>query len=261
MLRVYMIGLIYFNGCDEDQKFAFVPDGRLGAHGVCPHFASLWIRPEHIDLEGTLWPERDLKLVGEEPMYEFKMVEPAQIFFPDLANPLSCADLDAAMPKLKKEKKKDKDEVIEYFEIDAANARTIAKVEIRGGTIVPYDMKRNEQFGLVEWTIGAPSGVEITAGPRRIRLVPEASAEVILSNIHSIDLNANKDQLADHDHIQMFKQLNPALREDVVLVASKPAKLPEPSTNNPLLRRLEGLHFTCGETPPCCASIVVAGGD
>lgn len=261
MLKVYMVGLIYFNGCDEEEKRAFAPDGRVAAFGVRPHFASLWVKANQVNLGAgaTQWPERQLRSIDGVDVIEFRILEPVEIVFPDQNNPLSCADLDAVMPKLKKDKKKDEDE--EYFAIDPVNARTIATVTIGGGRIVPFEMKKNKKFGLVEWTIDNPSGLQITAGERSITLMPGVATEVVFSNIHAIDLNANLDTLADDDHIQLFKQLNPALGEGVTLVAHKPGNLPRAQTNNALLKRLEDAHFTCGETPPCCARIVMEGND
>ena len=258
MLKVYMVGLIYFNGCDEPVKRMFAPDGRVGAFGIIPHFASLWIRADQVQ-DGTQWPEQVTRFIGGVSMTEFRIPEPSEIVFPVQSGTVACDALDALMPKLKKDKKKDEDE--EYFEIDPDHANTIATVPIRGGALVPYDIKHGTGnfFGLVEWTIVNESGREIRAGVRRIALVPEVETEVVFSNIHNVDPNAKKDNLADRNHIQLFKQLNTTLPPNVTLVSHKPVNLPDPDTDNVVVKGLQGAQYTCGVTPPCCARIVRGG--
>src|SRR5690349_9599686 len=217
MLKIYMFGLIYFDGCDAEEMHAYAPDGTEGDadEDIPPHFASLWIRADLVDTSATVWAEKETHSIDGVVMNQFRIPDPAVMMFPDLGNPLSCVALDAVMPKLKKKK----DE--EYFEIDPVNARTIAKATIRGGELVPYDLK-NKWNGVVEWTIAHPSGIEITAGARKIVLVADVDAEVVLSNIHDIPLNASHDSLRSKNHVQLFKQLNPALGDDVTLVSQRP---------------------------------------
>jgi len=259
MLKVYVVGLIYFSGCDEEVKRAFAPDGTVAKFGLPQHFASLWIKDTQVDLSAgaTQWAERQVHSISGANVIEFRIPASVELVFPDQGNTLSCDALDAVMPKLKKKKRKDEDP--EYFEIDEGGASTIARVTIRGGRLEPFEMKKNKKFGLVEWTIDNSSGPEITAGARKIRFAPGVDAEVVFSNIHTVNLNGI-DHLADDDHIQLFRQLlNSEQREAVTLAAAKVGKLNRSPTNNEFLKALEGSHFTCGETPPCCARIVIEG--
>ena len=261
MLKVYMVGLIYFNGCDELEKRMFAPDGRVGAFGVGPHRASLWINTDLVNIGATAWPERVAHVIDGVDVIEFQIPNPADIVFPVQNGPVSCDALVAIMPKLKKDKKdKKKDDEDEYFEIDPNHAETIARVTISGGELVPYDIKHGAGnfFGLVEWRIVNQSGLAITAGGRTITLVSGAAVEVVFSNIHPVDPNAKKDDLRG-DHIQLFRKLNTTLPNNVTLVAHKPANLPDPDTDNVVIQGLRGAQFTCGVTPPCCARVVHGG--
>lgn len=255
-LTVYVVGLIYFDGCDQPQMRAYAPDGRNGQFTDVPHNASLWIQADQVQ-DATQWgpvADRPTRSVGGVPFIEFKIKTPVDLEFPDQADPLSCTALDAAMPKLKKEKKKDDD--MEPFEIDPDSAETIAKVTIHGGTLEPYEITNKNRSGLVQWTIDPPSGRVITAGDRRITL-EEIDAEVVFTNMHEIPLTGENDHLADDEHIQLFKQLmDPAVRENVTLIPAKPIRLPEVVTENKFVGLLRAAKYSDGETPPCCAQFV-----
>jgi hypothetical protein len=261
MLKVFMVGLIYFDGCDEEVMHAYAPDGRVAKFGVVPHFASLWIQADQVNTDATVWPERETHSIDGVPVIEFRIPDPTEIVFPVGDDQLSCAALDAVMPKLTAEKKNAKDE---YFEIDPDNALTIATVTIPGGELVPYDLK-NKWSGVVEWRIANPSGLEITAEITvestteewTIVLKADVDAEVVLSNIHNIPLNASHDSLRSKNHVQLFKQLNLGLGDDVTLVSHRPGPpLSQLVTNNKYLGFLRLVDFTCGDTPPCCSMLV-----
>jgi hypothetical protein len=254
MLKVYVVGLIYFDGCDQPQMRAYAPDGRDGEFTGIAHNASLWIRASQVVAETTNWGDRAIHVLDGVPFVEFRITTPSELLFPDENDLLSCTALDAAMPKLKKEKKKDDEE--EDFEIDPANALTIARLTIRGGTVVPYEITNKNRSGLVEWRIENPSGSQITAGDRVITLAA-GDAEVVFANMHDIPLDAKHDKNADDDHIQLFRQLMaPGLRNVVTLRPAKPSKLAEVSTENQYVSFLRMVKYSDGETPPCCARFV-----
>lgn len=251
-LTVYMIGLMYFSGCDEPEMVVYVPDGtsaeRAAELGIPQHFASLWIKADHVNAGATNWAET---LPRQIPgVSEFRIGQDCEVAFPDGNESLNCKPLDAVMPKLKK------DDDAEPFEVDPENAETIATVTIHGGTLDPFDVKKNpnKYFGVVRWTIANPSGLQITDGEQTVTLRGDVAAEVVFSNIHQPVLGPNgKDSVAG-DHIALFKQLNPEY-ENATLISHKPGNPPNLKTNNQVINSLEGIAHTCGVTPPCCALV------
>jgi hypothetical protein len=249
MLKVYMTGLIYLNGCDEDVKRAYAPDG-TGEEP--PHYASLFIAADQI--EATDWWSESKISHDKVVTIEFRIPAPSYIWFPDVGNAVSCIDLDDKLPKLKKKKAgKDYD-----FDVDPGTAQAIAQVTIRGGSIQPCRFKN---IGLVEWTIAPQSALTITAvkkdgsDSRTIRLKPPAgavAAEVVFANTHdffSVD-EKGSDPLAG-DHVGLFVKLSP--EPDVTVVSKKaPGSVGKLKTDNAILNLMRKNAHTEGDTPNCC---------
>lgn len=256
-MKVYVTGVIFFNGCNDAEMGAFAPDGRAGMpeQGIPPHEASLWIAEENV-ADAAWWPGRAGcdNLVGFEggAMREFRIMDPARIVFPDLNNAKTCEPLDEKLPKLKKKKKNG---TTEDFEVDPENAETIARVTIRGGDIKAC--RFDKKIGVVEWTIPNPSDLQITAilqdgSVAGTITLNDPAAEIIFANAHDLltDPNRKTDFLAD-DHVGLFQKLNP---EADVTVFSEHAKSKAESlhTENRLATHMLRIRFNCGETPPCC---------
>ncbi|MFL6245625.1 MAG: hypothetical protein ACJ74H_06345 [Thermoanaerobaculia bacterium] len=249
-----MTGLIYFNGCQEEVKRAYAPDGTEGE--MIPHYASLFIAADQINESGTGWWDNSwtTRDIGDPPVIEFRIPDAADIWFPDEGNAVSCDDLENKLPKLKKKKTKKGD--LQNFAINPKTPQTIAEVTIRGGAIEPFRL--TERMGLVQWTIPQPSGLSITvvlkdSGESRTITLASADAEVVFSNTHDLFTldEAGHDALAGN-HIVLFSKLNPT-QASGILVSQKPKhNVEELTTGNTFLKYMKNIFHTCGETPPCC---------
>ena len=243
MLHVYMAGLVYFTGCDEEVKRAFAPDGR---DYDPPHEASLWIAAA--DVEQDDWwdgeTERISRNVEGTLVIEFRIPHPVTIWFPDQGNVVDCYDLDDGLAKLKK---KNEDDSEEEFEIDPETAITIAKVTLRGGELRP---RRFKDITVLQWTISNTPTRQITAvrndtGEPRTITVRDA-AEIIFTNIHDVTITA------PGDHADVFRQLNPS-QGGVSLVSTKaPGSVGHLDSSNVSLNFIRPAVRGEGNTPGCC---------
>lgn len=266
MLKVYMTGLIYFNGCEEAVKRAYAPDGR-NYPPLPPHQASLFIAASQIEESATQWwPAPDFRKTHTvegapgDTVIELRLPDPANIWFPDTGNvPATCMDLETKLAKLKKKKH---DESEEDFDVDPATAQAIAEVTLRGGSIQPFRVDKN---GVVEWTITNHGTLAITAvlkngsGERTITLkppAPGAAAEVVFANVHDLFLNDRKDDLAG-SHVGLFLQLNPTLAGVTVISKEPTGRVDRLTTGNAMINYMDRIKWTCGVTPGCCRTIIV----
>lgn len=256
-MKVFITGLIYFNGCRETVKRAYAPDGR--AEG---HFASLWIEANQVKESATEWWSdfRETRRVEGVDVIEFRIPDDAAITFPDEGSSVSCVELDKKLPKLKKKKH---DEPEEDFDVDPATAETIAEVTIRGGEIRP---RRFKDMGLVQWTIANPSAAQITVALKDvpgqsgiITLETPAQTEIVFSNTHNLFLlNANGHEAFAGNHVALFIKLNPG--SDGIVVSNKPSgNAGQLKTTNAILNHMRKTAHTEGETPPCCKTLPIHG--
>ncbi|HEX2100406.1 MAG TPA: hypothetical protein VHF69_07075 [Candidatus Synoicihabitans sp.] len=260
MLTVYVAGLIYFNGCKQNVKRMYAPDG---TDEKPLHYASLWVAADLLEENATQWWNgfRHSYAVEGGQVVEFRMPGPAEITFPDLGHSNgTCDDLETKLGKLKKKKQ---DGTEEDFEIDPATAQTIAEVTIRGGDIRP---RRFKETSLVEWTMNNPPTLQITAAlknnpgqSRTITLKPSAggvSAEVVFANTHDLFAGDGKGFRDDDDHdVALFKKLNPALAGETLVSKKAQGNAGQLSTANAIIHRLRDFgRFAGGDPPNCCNS-------
>jgi hypothetical protein len=241
MLNIYMAGLIYLNGCDQEVKRAYAPDG---TGDDPPHHASLWITAADLDQENWWSGQKISHPVNGDTVFEFRIPEPSTLWFPDDGNAADCYDLDEGLPKLKKKKQ---DGTEEDFDVDPANAETIAEVTIRGGEIRP---RRFKDITVVQWTITAPPTRQITAvidetgEPRTITV--KNPAEVIFANIH--DAGAPN----PGDHVDVFRKLN-SVEAGAVLVSTKArGSVGHLDASIVALNFIRPMAKGEGDTPGCC---------
>ena len=259
-MKIYVTGLIFFNGCNEDVKGMFAPDGRQDLpEGIPVHQASLWIAPEHVvGSETAWWPGREGAVRSHDidgaTVLEFRIMDPAKIEFPDLNNgDPNCDELDKKLPKLKKKKKNG---ATLDFEIDLDAAETIAEVMLRGGTVTPCLLEKKIHF--VEWTIDNPSSLQIIAKLQDGDSVAgtitlnNLQAEIVFSNTHDVFVGGEekKDRLAG-DHTALFQKLNP--EADISVFSEKAKKdAADLITVNRFANYLFEIKYGDGDTPPCC---------
>ena len=253
MLRVFMTGLIYFNGCNAQTKRAFAPDARD------THQASLWIASDLILSEqwsGTR-VSRTIRVTGGGPprdveIIEFRITTPTLLQFPDGNDPMWCDDLENKLAKYKAHKPGGTEV---DFEADPATAQTIAEVELRGGRIEP---RRFTRTGVVEWTIGNHGAIEIIAAQKGGgvilgRIVLKDPADLVFSNMHDVFVDEKKD-VHGGNHIAHFLKLDATLAGATLVVSKLPGQL-ELHDPNDFIDYLRGKEFTCGESPSCCCLI------
>jgi hypothetical protein len=260
-MKIYVTGVIFFNGCNEPVKGAFAPDGRAGMpeKGIPPHQASLWIADEYVDSDATTWwtgraGAVTARQIEGDTVHEFRIMDPAKISFPDLFDPMTCDALDKKLPKLKKKKKA----TTVDFEVDPDTVQTIARVTIGGGHIEARRFER--KIPLVHWTIANPSGLQIVATLQSddtvvagIITLNNPEAEIVFANTHDLfaDPERKKDILGDDDHVALFQNLHPEADASVFSQKAK-NRAPSLTTEEPLLNFMRGIDYTCGDVPPCC---------
>jgi len=274
MLKVYMLGLLYFDGCEADERHVYAPDGRLWEP---LHYASFFIYESLINNTTNWWAEarhvHPIEVTGGGPPHtvqviEFQVPYPCTISFSSQGAAGLCDDLDTKLPKLKRRMNgQDSD-----FVFNPATAETIAEVTMAGGEIRP---RRFNSSGIVEWAITNDIPVVITAtrkdggGSRSIRL-NAVDAEVVFCNIHDVFVEGtqkgNSDVLknpnANEGHIDLFRKLNPNLG-NAILISSPPTGqvLPLAPITNAFLQYLRAKAHIEGETPPCCKGGGIVGND
>lgn len=57
MLTIHMVGLMYFNACNDGDKRVYVPNGTQGMDKIRPHYASLWIEEDKVVNDDVLVAE------------------------------------------------------------------------------------------------------------------------------------------------------------------------------------------------------------
>jgi hypothetical protein len=248
-MLVFMTGLIYFNGCNEAVKRAYATDATESGH-----FASLWIDADLVEESGTDWwdDSRETHDVDGVDVVEFRIPDPAEIWFPDEGDAMSCIDLDGKLAKLKKKKQ---DGTEEEFDVSPA-AQAIAEVTLRGGEIRPL---RYKNMGLAQWTLAHPPSLAITAvlkddaSESGTITLKTADAEIVFSNTHNlfdVDKKTKEDAHAG-DHVALFIALSP--EPNVTVVSKKPTgSVGQLKTDNAILNKMRKNAHTEGETPGCC---------
>ena len=259
-MKIYVTGVIFFNGCNEPVKGAFAPDGRTGMpeKGIPPHQASLWIADQDIVANATTWwPGRagavTVRQIEGDTVHEFRIMDPAKISFPDLIDPMTCDALDKKLPKLKKKKQS----TTVDFEVDPNTVQTIARVTIGGGHIEAREF--DGKINLVQWTIAQPSGLQIIARLQSDDSVAgtitlnNPQAEIVFANTHDLfaDPERKKDLLAGDDHVALFQNLHPEADASAFSQKAK-SKAESLTTEAALPNYMLRIKYTCGETPPCC---------
>lgn len=247
MLKVYMLGLLYFDGCDADERHVYAPNGETWDP---PHYAGLWIEESLVGSVSSWWIEEShpIERGGETVVVRgFRVRDPARIVFPDIGTTITCDNLDTKLPKLRKQPDDD-------FEYDPLTADTIAEVTMHSGTIHPG--KFEGRLGLVEWTISNHSALRIKAETKEgaelgtIDLVG-SDAEVVFCNIHDAFEDVDKDPHAGN-HISLFRKLNSTIG-GAGLISRPPTGPVDPiHTDNAFIEFLRHVAHTEGETPPCC---------
>ena len=258
MLKVYVVGLVYFDGCNGPERRAYAPDGRTWDP---PHFASLWIRESAVNWNATTWEStlHHYDVQGGGPpvsgnVREFRVPDRSTISFPDTIDPVGACNLDAGLPKLKKKQNPGAPEV--DFDVDPANAEILAQFRLRGGNIAA---RRFGPMGLVEWTITNHAALQISvvvngsSDVQTITISPSAAgdAEVVFANMHVIPDDANKDDRASDHHIELLKRLNLA-NAGVILLTKPPGSVGQLDTDNLFVRFLRSVGYSDGSTPNCC---------
>jgi len=183
MATFYLSGLMYFDGCEADEKRALLPDGTQ--HDP-PHYASLFI--EKVPYKANWFPgaitdPRIVRVQGQDrQLVEFRIPVRSLLTFPDESDvPAKCVDFEDGLPKLQQA---DPD-----FVPNLVNPDTIADVVIHGGILQPLLLHKTP---IVRWTVDKQSG-EITIKARvlddhhhpngsEFTLTVPAGTEVILAN-------------------------------------------------------------------------------
>jgi len=260
MTLFYLTGLMYFDGCEADEKRALLPDGT--DHNP-PHFASLFIEKAATYKEhwfpGQIKDPRTVTVQGHDrDVVEFRIPVRSVLTFPDDADiPAKCVDFEDGLPKLQ-----DADPA---FEPNLVDPDTIAEVVIRGGTLRPLMLNK---VPVVQWEVANQTGpITIRAralgddrqptGPEFTFTVP-AGTDVILSN--SPDFIANSGINSHHGshpvgpHFELYEKIAKAGHKGM-LSNAKAKKLVGPlKPTNAYLQYLEKLkRFEVeGCTGSCC---------
>lgn len=247
-MKVYMGGLIYLTGCGGDVH-AYAPYGP-------GHHASLWVDAEALNEDQTTWwPElrRAPRTVGHAEVIEFVIPRPAVVAFPG-AGQTDCRDIEDALPKLKKKKRRTGplDEAEEEFHVDPDNAQTNAVVALQGGFLTAG---RAGNFGLIEWTI-TDAGVAIVVARGNdsgtITLNDDDEAVMFL-NSHALPEGHGERDLLRGEHVGLFRNLNPEPDMNVYAVAAKePGRVRQFASSWPPGMFVVNSGCTCGNGTPCC---------
>ncbi len=250
-----MTGLIYLNGCNGDVRaYATQAEG---------HHASLWVEPDDLNESQTSWWEglrRDPRSVGKDQMViEFEIPGPADIKFPG-SGEVTCSGLEDGLPKLKKQKAKQKaddpDEPVQAFQVTPGAALTNAEVAVEGGSITP---RRFKEVTLVEWTITDP-GLAIVVTSRddpadsRTITLNNADAEVLFLNMHELPEKHGEQDTRAGDHVHHHQNLNPDPSVTVFAVDAKaPGRVGQlASVRSAALNFIRDGGCSCGSSTCCC---------
>lgn len=258
MTKFYLTGLMYFDGCESDEKRALLPDGT--EHDP-PHFASLFI--EKVQYQASWFPgeitdPRTVKVQGQDrEVVEFRIPVRSVLTFPDDTDiPAKCVDFEDGLPKLQ--------DADPDFEPNLVDPDTIAEVVIRGGTLQPLMLHK---VPVVLWEVAHQTGpITIRAralgddrqptGPEFTFTVP-AETEVILSNSPDFINNSGNPHHGNHPlgpHFELYEKIAKAGHKGM-LSNAKAKKLVGPlKPTNAYLQYLEKLkRFEVeGCTGSCC---------
>lgn len=247
-MNVYMIGAVYFNGCADEEKRAFAPDGRKFNPR---HVASLWVADEVLDRKATTWWPYHAFWHPVLRVTEFRIPEPVRIVFPDGPGfSADCHTLERTLPKLHKEK----GGVSKEFTVNPKKARTIAEMAINSGYVKGGQL---QDMTLAQWTIDRPAiPITITVvsqkdpkDSRQIALEASAAAEIVFSNSHHLLTETNTEHARQYrGHAGVFKQLNP----DGMTVVAKPAVELNPMTIPSAFLNAFAKICQCSDNPCCC---------
>ncbi|HEY0371670.1 MAG TPA: hypothetical protein VGD79_06690 [Thermoanaerobaculia bacterium] len=245
-MKVYVIGAVYFNGCREEKKRAFAPDGE---HFNPPHYASLWVSDAHLDRSATTWWPYRSYWHSDLGATEFRIPEAVDIAFPDGNGGANCQSLETTLAKLRKEK----DGQTFEFEVDERRARAIARVEIHGGTIEGGTF---DGMGVAEWTIDSPSGRVISVEPHGDKKrawqigLNGNDAEVVFSNMHHQITDAPGQHTHYRDRAAIFRELS-GDGADATIAVALPTAPRNVMVADPVVRHFAHI-CNCSDKPCCC---------
>jgi hypothetical protein len=153
MYTVQVVGLVYFNACEDCDKMMLLPNGTNDPQ--FHHQASIFIEPGQYKAD-TWWKgqkfEHTVKIDDgkgkkvDARVLEFRIPQPAKIVFPvDADDAFDSGNIDQ-LPKLK--------DIYPQFELDLKNAKTIARAPLPGGKLHAFSFG---DFPVAQWTIANKS--------------------------------------------------------------------------------------------------------
>ncbi len=234
---VQFVGLVCFLR-DNGGRKVLLPDGRTPGDAIEPHDASIVVAPEAVD-DARGWPEEAAR------RGEFAL-DPCSISIDgaDAAGVLDTSGHDDRLPELRR--------IDPAFVIDLATAQTIARLDIRQGTLRAYRIPGGTAV-MSQLDVPHDGPIEISVTPanggqqRMIRL--RAGTEIALTNTGRSGYTTIDEE---NGHFRIYEKLSARpvqLTQPVTVLGEVP---PSPS-RHPFFARIGpiGLSTSCSNTG-CC---------
>jgi hypothetical protein len=236
---VQFVGLACFLRSNGGRT-VLLPDGRSPDAGIDPHFASIAVDKDAV-IASSGWPAGH----GDDGVFE---LDPCTIVLEgaDRGGTLDTSQQDDNLPQLKR--------INPAFSIDLAKAQTIARLELRQGTLKAYRVPGGTAVmsqldvphdGEIRITVTPEDGSQ----PRTIDLQPGTEVAIINAARHAYET-----VVEENGHFRIYEKLaaEPA-RARLTQPADLPKVPPSPTRHSFFARRTPiGLSTSCSNTG-CCA--------
>lgn len=238
---VQFVGLVCFLR-DQEGKQALLPDGRNPDHGIDPHYGSIVVDPATV-ATATRWDSEEMPIPGTF------MLPPCSIAISGAGDDgvLDTQNHDGRLPQLRS--------LDPNFAIDVEQAQTIARMQIRRGTLYAYQVPGGTAI-ISELFVPHDDAIRVTVTPRdgspmkTIDLV--SGTEIAITNTARAGY---VDAYEPNDHFRIYEKLsvNPVSLSEpsAEMFADVP---PSPSHHVMFSRPTPiGLTVSCSNTG-CCDS-------
>jgi hypothetical protein len=234
---VQFVGLVCFVN-EQNGRKVFLPDGRK-FEDVEPHYGSIVVEPSAVrSMEG--WSAED-RAQGTFPL------DPCTISLQgaDVPGTLDTSDHDGLLPQLK--------QINPAFVLDPSAAQTIARLEIRQGTLAAYRVPGGTAL-ISQLDVEHEGEIQVTVqsqdGTKRQTLTLAPGTEIAIANMAKAGYDFVDDE---NGHFRIYEQLSAQRIRLSAPTASEVADVPPSRTSHAIFRRATpiGLSTTCSNTG-CC---------
>lgn len=236
--RVQFVGLVCFVA-EEGGRKVFMPDGRnASAEGIESHYGSIIVDPRAV-IGAENWP------AGAAGKGTFSL-DPCTIALEgaDVPGVLDATAHDGLLPQLKR--------IAPAFVLDPAAAQTIARLDIRQGTLAAYKVPAGDAL-ISQLDVPHDGPIHVTVTPqdgsaaRTITLSP--GTEIAVTNMAA----GGYDEVHDENgHFRIYEKLS--ARPVRLSEPTEVADVPPSPTGHVMFTRANpiGLSTSCSNTG-CCA--------